>query len=214
MCAHALLTPVAAGVLHRAMATTRAGGKAMLAITVHHNDAELTLRLLKRQLQKSGLLRELRRRRQYGKPSERRRRQSARGSGTPANVRDWRTASTRVTLSIPTVSLDVIALVASSYGYDRGPIEHRVTQECAGHVATPRGLAQRPPHRHPPRAQRVAPLRERPCRRPRLPARRGTAQAPHGGQGHPGGCIRKEQRPHRYRCLMMRGPPADPLFAS
>ena len=45
----------------------------MLAITVHHNDVEWALRLLKRQLQKSGLLRELRRRRQYEKPSERRR---------------------------------------------------------------------------------------------------------------------------------------------
>jgi len=46
----------------------------MLAITVTHNDVEFALRLLKRQLQKSGLLRELRRRRQYEKPSERRRR--------------------------------------------------------------------------------------------------------------------------------------------
>ena len=45
----------------------------MLAITVQHNDVEFALRLLKRQLQKSGLLRELRRR-QYEKPSERRRR--------------------------------------------------------------------------------------------------------------------------------------------
>ena len=46
----------------------------MLAITVHHNDVEVALRLLKRQMQKSGLFRELRRRRQYEKPSERRRR--------------------------------------------------------------------------------------------------------------------------------------------
>ena len=36
----------------------------MPVITVHHNDVEFALRLLKRQLQKSGLLRELRRRRQ------------------------------------------------------------------------------------------------------------------------------------------------------
>jgi small subunit ribosomal protein S21 len=49
----------------------------MLAITVHHNDVEFALRLLKRQLQKSGLLRELRRRRQYEKPSERRRQKRA-----------------------------------------------------------------------------------------------------------------------------------------
>jgi small subunit ribosomal protein S21 len=51
----------------------------MPVITVHHNDVEFALRLLKRQLQKSGLLRELRRRRQYEKPSERRRRQKREG---------------------------------------------------------------------------------------------------------------------------------------
>ena len=57
----------------------RPGGQAMLAITVHHNDVEFALRRLKRQLQQSGLLRELRRRRQYEKPSERRRRQKRAG---------------------------------------------------------------------------------------------------------------------------------------
>ena len=57
----------------------RPGGQAMLAITVTHNDVEFALRLLKRQLQKSGLLRELRRRRQYEKPSERRRRRKREG---------------------------------------------------------------------------------------------------------------------------------------
>ena len=51
----------------------------MLAITVTHNDVEFALRLWKRQLQKSGLLRELRRRRQYEKPSERRRRRRREG---------------------------------------------------------------------------------------------------------------------------------------
>ena len=51
----------------------------MLAITVQHNDVEFALRLLKRQLQKSGLLREIRRRQQYEKPSERRRRQKRNG---------------------------------------------------------------------------------------------------------------------------------------
>ena len=51
----------------------------MLAITVHHNDVEVALRLLKRQLLQSGLLRELRRRRQYEKPSERRRRRKREG---------------------------------------------------------------------------------------------------------------------------------------
>ena len=57
----------------------RSGGQAMLAITVTHNDVEFALRLLKRQVQKSGLLRELRRRRQYEKPSERRRRRIREG---------------------------------------------------------------------------------------------------------------------------------------
>jgi ribosomal protein S21 len=40
----------------------------MPTIMVHHNDVECALRLLKRQTQKSGLLRELRRRQQYEKP--------------------------------------------------------------------------------------------------------------------------------------------------
>jgi len=51
----------------------------MLAIEVQHNDVEFALRLLKKQVQKSGLLREIRRRRQYEKPSERRRRQKRDG---------------------------------------------------------------------------------------------------------------------------------------
>ena len=51
----------------------------ILAIEVKNNDVELALRLLKRQTQKSGLIRELRRRRQYEKPSERRRRQKRDG---------------------------------------------------------------------------------------------------------------------------------------
>jgi small subunit ribosomal protein S21 len=51
----------------------------MPAIRVNHNDVEFALRLLKRQLQKSGLLRELRRRQQYEKPSERRRRRKREG---------------------------------------------------------------------------------------------------------------------------------------
>jgi small subunit ribosomal protein S21 len=52
---------------------------ARLAIEVKHNDVEFALRLLKRQVQKAGLLRELRRRRHYEKPSERRRRQQRAG---------------------------------------------------------------------------------------------------------------------------------------
>jgi hypothetical protein len=87
----------------------------------------------------------------------------------------------------PTVSLGVISLVASSCGYYRGHIEPRAAHEFAVPLATQRGLAKRLQHRHPPRAQPVAPLRERHCRRPRLPPRRCTAQAPYRAQGHPGG---------------------------
>src|SRR2546428_1040324 len=86
----------------------------------------------------------------------------------------------------PTVCLDVISLVASSCGYDRGQIEQRAAHEFAVHVATQRGLAKRPQHRHPPRAQPVAPIRERHCRRPRRPPRRGTDQAPYPDKGPPG----------------------------
>ena len=57
----------------------RPAGHTLLAIKVQNNDVELALRLLKRQTQKSGLIRELRRRRQYEKPSERRRRQKRDG---------------------------------------------------------------------------------------------------------------------------------------
>src|SRR5207247_3415249 len=90
---------------------------------------------------------------------------------TPARS-DW--ASRRK----PTVSLDVISLVASSCGYYRGQIEQRAAHEFAVHVATQRGLAKCLQHRHSPRAPPVALLRERPCRRPRLTPRSGTAQAP------------------------------------
>jgi small subunit ribosomal protein S21 len=48
-------------------------------VEVKQNDVEFALRLLKRKVQKSGLMRELRRRRQYEKPSERRRRQKRNG---------------------------------------------------------------------------------------------------------------------------------------
>jgi hypothetical protein len=52
----------------------------------------------------------------------------------------------------PTVCLDVISLVASSCGYNRGEIEPRDAHEFTAHVAAQRGLAERPQHRHPPRA--------------------------------------------------------------
>ena len=114
----------------------------------------------------------------------------------------------------PIVSLDVISLVASSCGYYRGQIEHRVAHEFAVHVVTQRGLAERPPHRHPPRAQPVAPLRECHCRRPWLPPRRCTDQAPHRDQGQPGGPHGRRNDPIAAQCLVMRGLPCCPLFAS
>jgi hypothetical protein len=115
---------------------------------------------------------------------------------------------------IPTVCLDVMSLVASSCGYNRGEIAQRVAHEFTAHVATQRGLAERSLHRHPPRAQPVAPMRECYGRRPRLTPRRCTAQAPHREQGHPGGRTRGEKRPKRFTFLVMRCPPASPLFAS
>jgi small subunit ribosomal protein S21 len=51
----------------------------MLRVYVKSNDIDAALRLLKRKVQKTGLLRELRQRRQYEKPSERRRREKRQG---------------------------------------------------------------------------------------------------------------------------------------
>jgi small subunit ribosomal protein S21 len=51
----------------------------MIVIQVRNNDVEFALRILKKQVQKSGLLRELRHHRYYEKPSERRRRQKQEG---------------------------------------------------------------------------------------------------------------------------------------
>jgi hypothetical protein len=114
--------------------------------------------------------------------------------------------------SIPTVCLDIISLVASSCGYTRGEIERRVAQSCTAHVVPQRGLAERPPHRHPPRAQPVEPLQECYGSHPRLIPRCGTAQAPHREQGHPGGRTWEEKRPKRCTFLVMRGPPTYSSF--
>jgi len=54
------------------------------------------------------------------------------------------------------------------------------------------GLAKRRQHRHPPRAQPVAPVRERHCRRPRL-----TPEAWHRA-GTPRWRTREAQRHHRF----------------
>ena len=48
-------------------------------VEVKHNDVDFALRLLKKKVQKSGIIRELRRRRHYEKPSERRRRRKREG---------------------------------------------------------------------------------------------------------------------------------------
>src|SRR4029434_843886 len=70
---------------------------------------------------------------------------------------------------IPTVCLEVISLVASSCGYYRGEIEHRVAQEFTAYVATQRELVERPQHRYPPCAQPLAPMRECHGGRPAAP---------------------------------------------
>jgi small subunit ribosomal protein S21 len=54
-------------------------GNRMLTVYVKHNDVDTALRILKKKTQKAGLLRELRQRRQYEKPSERRRREKRQG---------------------------------------------------------------------------------------------------------------------------------------
>jgi small subunit ribosomal protein S21 len=51
----------------------------MIVVRVYNNDVDFALRILKKQVQKSGLLRELRRNRYYEKPSERQRRQKREG---------------------------------------------------------------------------------------------------------------------------------------
>ena len=123
--------------------------------------------------------------------------------------------------AIPTVSLDVISLVASSCRHYREHIEQRAAHECAVHVATQNGFATRIQYRHPPRAQPVAPMRERHCRGPRLPSlHRSGPLAPSGTTRWR---AREEQQPHRLTmprealptrlsslCLLaMASPPRD-----
>ena len=50
-----------------------------MIIKVFHNDVDMALRILKKKVQKSGMLRDLRRHRYYEKPSERQRRQKREG---------------------------------------------------------------------------------------------------------------------------------------
>src|SRR5882672_99101 len=116
--------------------------------------------------------------------------------------------------TIPTVSLDVISLVASSCGYERGHIEQRAAHAFAVHVATQRGLAKHRQHRHPPRTQSIASMRERHCRRPRLPPRSGIDQAPSREQGQPGGAHGRSNDPIASPCLVRRCPLVSRIFAA
>jgi hypothetical protein len=83
----------------------------------------------------------------------------------------------------PTVSLGVTSAVVSSCGHDRGQIEQRVAHKLAVPLATQRGRAKRIQHRHPPRAQPIAPMRERHCRGPWITPRSCIEQAPRRDQG-------------------------------
>ena len=103
----------------------------------------------------------------------------------------------------PIVSLDVISLVTNSCGYYRSQIEQRAAHSFAMHLATQRALATWRQHRHSPRAQPVAPLRKRHGRRPPLTPRRGTPQARHREQGHPGDRTREEKRPKCFTFLAL-----------
>src|SRR5712691_9391293 len=57
-------------------------------------------------------------------------------------------------------------------------------------------------------------MRERHCRRPRLPPRSCTEQAPSRAQEHPGSVLRRRNDPIASLCHGMRCPPVHPLFAS
>src|SRR5215813_10026184 len=94
---------------------------------------------------------------------------------------------------IPTVSLGVTSAVVSSGGHESGHIEPRVTQAWAGHWASHAGPVARPPHRHPPHVQPLAPVRQPHGRRPRLPPRGCTAHTPPSEEGPPWGRLREEQ---------------------
>jgi small subunit ribosomal protein S21 len=59
--------------------TVADAGKCMLRVYVRSNDVDAALRVLKRKVQKAGLFHELRQRREYEKPSERRRREKRQG---------------------------------------------------------------------------------------------------------------------------------------
>ena len=57
----------------------RVAGSVAMDVLVKNNDVDFALRLLKKKVLKAGMIRELKRRRYYEKPSERRRRQKREG---------------------------------------------------------------------------------------------------------------------------------------
>jgi small subunit ribosomal protein S21 len=59
----------------KSVPVSRVAGNAMITVKVRYNDVEFALRTLKKRVQKSGLLKELRQHRYYEKTSDRRRRQ-------------------------------------------------------------------------------------------------------------------------------------------
>ena len=119
-------------------------------------------------------------------------------AGPPSRAGAARRLSVPHSSHRPTGSRDIISLVASRCGDSRGQIEHRVAHEFAVYVATQRGRAARPPHRHPLHAQPVASMRECPCRHRWLTPRSCTDQTSHRDQGSRGGRTRQEQRPQRF----------------
>jgi len=114
----------------------------------------------------------------------------------------------------PTVCLEVMSLMTSSCGYNRG--ERRATRCAIIHGA--RGDTERAREKFttPLSAVRSARrlMREGHGGCPRLTPTSCTDAAPHCEQGHPGGRTREEKRLNRFKIRAMRCPYADPLFAS
>lgn len=68
----------------RSWCAVEQGGRAIIEIQVRDNNVDQALRALKKKLQREGIYREMRRRRFYEKPTERRRRELAEA------IRRWR----------------------------------------------------------------------------------------------------------------------------
>ena len=118
----------------------------------------------------------------------------------------------RISVPIPPVRLDVIALVARRCGDDRGPIEQRVVHALAVPWAAHGGPAARTQHHHSLHTQPVAPVRQRHGRRPQLSLR--GAPIKHHHQGQPGGRTREETPPKRFTVPREAIPAWHPLCAS